>query len=380
VSSRLRLRFWVNSAAAIAATLGLAACGGGGVSGASRVTVYVSMPLQGPSAPAGRAVVRGARMALAAAGGRAGKLRVRAVYLDDAAGSGGRARWSQAVVGANARRATEDTSAVAYIGDFESGATRTSEAITNAAHLLQISPASTAVDLVRPFLGSDQLPAVEEEGGERTFGRVIPDDQAQAVAGAVWVRKLGERRVAVRSDSTRFGRTMATAFREALLGPRVVRRGAQLLYYAGVAGDEPRGPTARFHGPVMASDALLEPFSAGSTPVASLATSAAQDPAQLPPAGQRFARSYRRRYGRAPERYAAYGFEAMALALDSIRRAGDSGDQRQAVVDSFFATRGRRSILGTYSIDAVGNTTLPRLTGYRFRAGVAGSPRLLRIR
>jgi branched-chain amino acid transport system substrate-binding protein len=380
VSSRLRLRFSASTGAAVAATVGLAACGGGGVSGASRVTVYVSMPLHGASAPAGRTVVRGARMALAAAGGRAGKLRVRAVYLDDTAGSGGGARWSQAVVGANARRATENTSAVAYIGDFESGATRTSEAITNAAHLLQISPASTAVDLVRPFLGSDQLPAVEEEGGERTFGRVIPDDQAQAVAGVVWVRKLGEKRVAVLSDSTRFGRTMATAFREALLGSRVVRRGAQLIYYAGVAGDEPRAATARFHGPVMASDALLEPFSAGATPLASLATSAAQDPAQLPPAGQRFARSYRRRYGRAPERYAAYGFEAMALALDSIRRAGDSGDQRQAVVDSFFATRGRRSILGTYSIDAVGNTTLPRLTGYAVRAGVPRSPRLLRIR
>jgi len=325
-------------------------------------------------------VARGARMALAVAGGRAGKLRVRAVYLDDTARGGGRARWSQAAVGANARRATEDTSAMAYIGDFESGATRTSEAITNAAHLLQISPASTAVDLVRPFLGSDQLPTVEEEGGERTFGRVIPDDQAQAVAGAVWVRKLGEKRVAVLRDSTRFGRTMAAAFREALLGARVVHRGAQLLYYAGVAGDEPRAPIARFRGPVMASDALLEPFRAGATPEASLATAAAQDPAQLPPAGQRFARSYRRRYGRAPERYAAYGFEAMALALDSIRRAGDSGDQRQAVVDSFFATRGRRSVLGTYSIDAVGNTTLPRLAGYRIRAGVPGSPRLLRIR
>src|SRR5262249_28115666 len=195
-----------------------------------------------------------------------------------------------------------------------------------------------------------------------------------------WVRKLGEKRIALLSDSTRFGRTMATAFREALVGARVVRRGAQLLYYAGVAGDEPRAATARFPGPVMGSDALLEPFGAGAAPVASLATSAAQDPSQLPPAGQRFARSYQRRYGRAPERYAAYGFEAMAVALDSIRRAGYSGEQRPAVVGSFFATRGRRSILGSYSIDAVGNTTLPRLTGYRIRAGVPGSLRLLRIR
>jgi branched-chain amino acid transport system substrate-binding protein len=319
-------------------------------------------------------------MALAEAGGRAGRLRVRAICRDDTAGTGARARWSQAVVGANARRATEDTSAIAYIGDFESGATRTSEAITNAAHLLQISPASTAVDLVRPFLGSDQLPAVEEEGGERTFGRVIPDDQAQAAAAAVWMRDLGEHQVAVVRDSTLFGRTMAAAFREALREARVVRRGARILYYAGVAPHEPAALTSSFPGPVMASDALLGPFRAGTSPVVTLATSAAQDPAQLPAAGQRFARSYRRRYRQAPERYAPYGFEAMALALQSIRRAGDSGDQRQAVIDSFFATRGRRSVLGTYSIDPVGNTTLPRLSGYRVRAGVARAPRLLRVR
>jgi branched-chain amino acid transport system substrate-binding protein len=93
---------------------------------------------------------------------------------------------------------------------------------------------------------------------------------------------------------------------------------------------------------------------------------------QLPAQGQRFLREFRRRYHREPGRYAAYGYEAMAVVLDSIRRAGDSGDDRDSVIDAFFDTTDRRSVLGTYSIDDVGNTTLDRLAGYRV---VSGEPR-----
>src|SRR5207247_3702398 len=99
------------------------------------------------------------------------------------------------------------------------------------------------------------------------------------------------------------------------------------------------------------------------------ATSAAEDPSQLPPAGQRFVHDFRRRYGREPGRYAAYGYEAMAVVLDSIRRAGDSGADRQAVIDGFFVTSDGKSILGTYYTDELGNTTLDRLAGYAVRRG-----------
>ena len=342
------------------------------MSAASRVTVYVSTPLRGPSGAAGRDVAAGARMALADARERAGDVRVRAIYLDDTAGPGRRARWSQVRAGANARRATEDTSAVAYVGDFQSGATRTSEPITNAARLLQVSPASTAVDLTRPFPGSNELPAGEQEGGERTFGRVIPDDEAQAAAAATWVRRLHARRVGVVHDHSAFGRTLGEGFRESLRRVRVVDT-APLVYYAGLASAEPLSALQTSGAKVLASDAVLPPFGSGSGALAALATSPAQDPAQLPPRGRRFAAAFDRRYRRAAGPYAAYGYEAMAVVLASIRGAGDDATDRQAVIDAFFATRDRRSILGTYSIDTAGNTTLDRLTGYRLRS--RGTPR-----
>jgi branched-chain amino acid transport system substrate-binding protein len=119
----------------------------------------------------------------------------------------------------------------------------------------------------------------------------------------------------------------------------------------------------------MGTDALLPPFDPGGPPAVSYLTSAAQDPSQLPPAGRRFAAAFTRRYGHRPGRYAAYGYEAMAVVLDSIRRAGDSGADRDSVVSAFFNTVDRRSILGSYSIDDVGDTTLSRLAGYRLVNG-----------
>src|SRR5439155_26781263 len=135
-------------AAAMVATLpGLAtgcASPGSGIQPGEHVTVYVSMPLRGPEAADGRDVVDGARLALSDARGRAGRLAVRAVYLDDTAAVGGHVRWSGAAAAANGRRAAEDATAIAFVGDLDSGASRFSLPITNGARMLQVSPASAA--------------------------------------------------------------------------------------------------------------------------------------------------------------------------------------------------------------------------------------------
>ena len=56
------------------------------------------------------------------------------------------------------------------------------------------------------------------------------------------------------------------------------------------------------------------------------------------------------------------------MILDSIERASDPAD-RAAVIDAFFETTDRDSVLGTYSIDEVGDTTLDRMTGYELGRG-----------
>jgi len=142
---------------ACALAAALAGCGaGGGVSSGARVSVYVSSPLNGARAAAGKAICAGARQELARSGGRAGSLRVRAVCLDD---SGGASRWSLAAVGADARLASEDSTAVGYIGELDPAATRFSRPILAAAGIAQLAGRSGRVAM------AILLKAIRQAGG-----------------------------------------------------------------------------------------------------------------------------------------------------------------------------------------------------------------------
>jgi branched-chain amino acid transport system substrate-binding protein len=79
-----------------------------------------------------------------------------------------------------------------------------------------------------------------------------------------------------------------------------------------------------------------------------------------PRAAARVLEAYRRRFGGEGGAYALYGYEAMSVALLSIREAGLRGNDRQAVIDRFFAIRDRESVLGRYSMQADGETTSSR--------------------
>jgi branched-chain amino acid transport system substrate-binding protein len=56
--------------------------------------------------------------------------------------------------------------------------------------------------------------------------------------------------------------------------------------------------------------------------------------------------------------YALYGYEAMTVVLDAIRNSGARGDDRQTVIDRVLATKNRNSVLGRYSVEPSGETTL----------------------
>ncbi len=219
------------------------------------------MPLHGERAAEGRAVVDGARLALAGAGGRAGSFRVRARYLDD---TGGHSRWDPVASAANARRAAEDSTAIGFLGDLDSGATRASLPITNQAEIPQISPGATALDLT----GERFRPS-----GDQTFARVVPDVSVLGRAAVLLASRLG-----VAPGSVGTGAPGPAALR----GCRV-------------------GSARRY---------LISPY---------------REPSRLGPRGRAFNRAYHRRFGQS-QPASAYGFEAMSLLLSAIRRAG--GDRR----------------------------------------------------
>jgi len=102
-----------------------------------------------------------------------------------------------------------------------------------------------------------------------------------------------------------------------------------------------------------------------------LVTVATLDPRAYPPAGRAFFNRYVAEFG-TPEPYAIFGYEAMSLMLHAIARASGGGHRpvlRSRVVEAIFSTRNRQSVLGPYSIDRRGDTTLARYGVWRVVAG-----------
>lgn len=116
---------------------GLAGCGeSGGVEEGATVTAYVTAPL-----------CAGAERELARQGGRAGEVRVRIVCLPAGEADG---RLDLARIGANARRATEDSSAVAFL-----------------------APPTHANRFSRPILDSAEIPLTPTRSGVAAVSRLL---------------------------------------------------------------------------------------------------------------------------------------------------------------------------------------------------------------
>ena len=57
----------------------------------------------------------------------------------------------------------------------------------------------------------------------------------------------------------------------------------------------------------------------------------------------------------------------MSLALDAINRAGSA--DKEKILEALFATKDRKSVLGTYSIDENGDTSLTDYGVYKIDGG-----------
>jgi branched-chain amino acid transport system substrate-binding protein len=140
-------------------------------------------------------------------------------------------------------------------------------------------------------------------------------------------------------------------------------------------------PTAQILGPDGVCTATYTDPKQGGIPLSLdnrvQCTVATLDPNKYPPAGKAFFSLYKKTYpGTTPDPYGIYGYESMSLALDAIKRAGANGNNRQDVINQLFATKNRQSVLGTYSIDKNGDTTI---TDYGLYKLVGGQPTFFKV-
>lgn len=141
---------WLGAALAVAGILAISGCAAsesGGVASDAPLDVYLSVPLSGPRAEAGKQIAASAEEALAGAGGKAGEHPIELKVLDSTGGDG---TIDPVAVAANARQASEDADTIAYLGELEAGASETSLLITDRAEIPQVllgeSPTGLDVD------------------------------------------------------------------------------------------------------------------------------------------------------------------------------------------------------------------------------------------
>jgi branched-chain amino acid transport system substrate-binding protein len=370
----------------IAALTGpVAGCGDGSdeptrVSG-DRLTVYASLPAHGDDARAGADAELGMRRALADADGRAAGRRVRLTVLP--ANRPEDASWDPGTIEANAERAADDPTTIAYIGELDQGASAVSLPVTNRRNIFQVSPADGLTSLTRRPPGRPRAgPERYYPDGQMTFVRLVPPDLE---AARTVVESLRERKV--RRLTVVHGEQIAERELEgmvlALIGtgqPRDVTRVAlrdddpdavtdvieevvaarpEAVLYAGAAGPAARqliaalgdqlGDVPLWGGPPLVAD----PPVAGA-PSESCGLTGVPRSQRLTPRGRRLLTDLRRESGRDVGTEALLGYEAMQLTLDAVK---DGGPDRRRVARAAHFPREREGVIGPYGVTARGDVT-----------------------
>jgi branched-chain amino acid transport system substrate-binding protein len=379
----------------LVATLALAGCGSKHDVAGDRIpgdvlTVYTSLPLQGPSGSGGASVLDGERLALAQLHGRIGRYEIRLRALDDATVA--RGGWDPGRVTQNAQLALTDTSTIAYVGDFNSGASAVAIPLLNRTGMLVLSPTSTAVGLTtRSLAASPGEPDKYYPTDRRTFVRLPADDSAQALAQVRLQRRLGCRAIYVLNDGEFDGYDAAASFQLAARRARltvvgadafdphaqdysslaitVAKSGANCVLISALPENHAallarQVGTAMPHVKLFGTSALAQPSFTdsdhGGIPPGLDPRVFITVPAVRPALAARFDAQFGTRFG-TPGPYAAYGYEAMRLVLAAIARATDQGKnaaRRSRVLAETLGSRVAGGPLGSFAVDDDGTTTL----------------------
>lgn len=371
-------------------------------SGASGNTVKIisSLPLTGASLGQSQAVVNGIKQAIDDNQSTAcdGKLKIDYESLDDATAAAG--KWDPAQETGNANKAVADNNVVGYIGTFNSGAAKLSIPILNQANLVMVSPANTYPGLTKPGKGEANEPNVYYPNSKRNFSRVVPADDLQGTAAANWAKLLGVKKVYILDDQELYGKGLAdifdaTAKKNGLqvlghegidskatdykaLMTKIKALNPDMIYFGGITSNNAGqlikdmrnvGMTpdkVKFMGPDgIFEQALID--AGGKDAEGVYATFGGVPGKELKGAGKTWYESYKKKYNIEPEAYASYGYESAKVVVDAINKV--CKNDRAAIRDAVMSTKDFKGLLGTWSFDPNGDTSLTTLSGNTVKDG-----------
>lgn len=393
------------TAAALAVlSLMAAGCGGGDDGeragtqpvGGTKLTIYASVPSAGDDEGAGRAIHRGAQLALAERRGKIGRYTVALRALaGDPNESGARS---------SGRRAVQDTTTVGYIGELDSQLTKVTMPQLNTAGIAQIGPTNTYTGLTDGGTGAEPgEPDKYFPTGVRTFARLVPRDTVQGTVLASAAKAAGCAKLQVWRSNTPYGQGLAKSVESGA--------GEAGLDVAGVEEIKPQRPSYERQAERVEADCLVwtgEPETSGVQVLNDAATgnpklklfaadahctagaldarggissaAAARLRCTLPVIEPRSGRGrevldrYRRARGGADSSddvYSVYGYEAMGVLLDAVEEAASKGDtvSRASVAEAVYSLGPRDGAIGRYEIDSNGDTNAKAFGLYEIAGG-----------
>jgi branched-chain amino acid transport system substrate-binding protein len=362
------------------------------------IKIVSSLPRTGSAKNQTDTIVNGIQMAIEEAGNKVGQWTIKYEDLDDATAAEG--KWTPEKEAANAEQAIKDADVMVYIGTYNSGAAKVSMPKLNGADLLMISPANTWPGLTKPGKGEQGEPEkYRPNSGKVNYTRVVPADDIQGVVGADWAKKLGAKKVFILDDREVYGKGIADLFKARceeigvkVLGQEGIDASAQefkplmtkvkaaepdLVYFGGTtqtkAGQIAKdmiavGLKCKLMVPDGCfEDAFIESAGADNLNDRTFVTFGGLPPEKLTGKGKEFVDKYKKKYGKDPEGYAVYGYEAGKVALKAIEMAGKK--DRNAIREACLKIKNFDGALGKWSFDKNGDTTNRTMSGQVVKKG-----------
>jgi branched-chain amino acid transport system substrate-binding protein len=408
---------------ALGATLAIAACGGDqeserdlrparpvettgcspvsyGGEGRPDLLIAGSTVLQGQFVDHGVQIAQALKLVLAERDWKAGDYRIGLQLCDETT-----AKNDEADPGKcrrNARAFARNRSVIAVAGPWSSSCAVEMLPILNrapAGPLAAISGSSTYLGLTRsgPGVGRAE-PDRYFPSGERGFVRVVPADDAQGAAAALFAKQQGADTAFVLHDNQPFGVGVAEAFRVAAdesgvrvsgttrwdakardyraLAERIRRDRPDAVYLGGYVSSngvrliedlrEALGPETEIIGPDGFATPGLIVEGAGSDAENFTWTIAARPTDELPPEGRELAADFERRFSSRPCCFAVHYAQSASVILDAV---ADSDGTRAQVNENLFEASVEDGYLGDFKIDRYGDTTLNTNGVYRIEDG-----------
>ena len=397
----------------VIASVVLTACGGGG-GAAKTLKIVSSLPMTGASLTQTQTIVNSEQLRLAQANSQAcgGKYTISYEAWDDASAALG--KWDPAVETENGNKAAADKSIVAYLGTFNSGAAKLSIPILNqAGPLVMVSPANTYAGLTKDASHGAEAdePGKYYPSGTRNYARVVTADDVQGAVDAKFMKdQLGVNSVYILDDQELYGKGVADVFEKTAkeIGMTVVGHegidpkaadykalmtkistsnngAAPDAVFVGMVVDNNAAQLVKDKVAIMGDNSKVKYMGPDGIQTQAFIDGAGADVAEgayasvaglpfdkLNDAGKKFLTDYEAKYGKLTEPYAIYGYEAMNVVLAAIDKVcADGGDptDRATVTKAVMSTKDFNGVLGTWSFDENGDTTLTDMSIYQVKGG-----------